>query len=88
MSRIQIITTDYFLFAIIAVQARMVRKSATLRYLKMGVANNYEGYYGSIAQRHSKAANILFIDRHVERIQNGNTDGMRNEGWPNGQDGS
>ena len=52
------------------------------------VADNYEGSYGSVAQRHSKAANILFVDGHVERIQNGNTDGTRNEGWPNGQDGS
>ena len=51
------------------------------------VADNYEGSYGSVAQRHSKAANILFIDGHVERIQNGNTDGMTNEGWPNRQAG-
>ena len=51
------------------------------------VADNYEGSYGSVAQRHSKAANILFIDGHVERIQNGNTDGTTNEGWPNRQAG-
>ncbi|MBI2469856.1 MAG: hypothetical protein HYV59_01250 [Planctomycetes bacterium] len=52
-----------------------------------GVANNYEGSYGSVAQRHSKAANILFIDGHVERIQNGDSDGTTNEGWPNRQAG-
>jgi prepilin-type processing-associated H-X9-DG protein len=52
-----------------------------------GVADNYEGSYGSVAQRHSKAANILFIDGHVERIQNGNSDGTTNEGWPNRQAG-
>jgi len=52
-----------------------------------GVANNYEGSYGSVAQRHSKAANILFIDGHVERIQNGTTDGTTSEGWPNRQAG-
>lgn len=52
-----------------------------------GVANNYEGSYGSVAQRHLKAANILFADGHVERIQNGNTDGTTNEGWPNRQAG-
>lgn len=52
-----------------------------------GVADNYEGSYGSIAQRHSKAANILFMDGHVERIQNGNSDGTTNEGWPNRQAG-
>ncbi len=51
------------------------------------VADNYEGSYGSVAQRHSKAANILFIDGHVERIQNGNSDGTTNEGWPNRQAG-
>ena len=51
------------------------------------VADNYEGSYGSVAQRHSKAANILFVDGHVERIQNGNTDGMTNEGWPSRQAG-
>lgn len=51
------------------------------------VANKFEGSYGSVAQRHSKAANILFIDGHVERIQNGNTDGTTNEGWPNRQAG-
>ena len=52
-----------------------------------GVANNYEGSYGSVAQRHSKAANILFADGHVERIQNGNTDGTTSQGWPNRQAG-
>ena len=52
-----------------------------------GVSDNYEGSYGSIAQRHSKAANILFIDGHVERIQNGNSDGTTNDGWPNRQAG-
>jgi len=51
------------------------------------VANNFEGSYGSVAQRHSKSANILFIDGHVERIQNGNSDGTANEGWPNRQAG-
>ena len=51
------------------------------------VADNYEGSYGSVAQRHSKAANILFIDGHVERIQNGNSDGTTNDGWPNRQAG-
>lgn len=52
-----------------------------------GVADNYEGSYGSVAQRHSKAANILFIDGHVERIQNGNSDGTTSQGWPNRQAG-
>ncbi|MFN3531466.1 MAG: prepilin-type N-terminal cleavage/methylation domain-containing protein [Candidatus Brocadia sp.] len=51
------------------------------------VANKFEGSYGSVAQRHSKAANILFIDGHVERIQNGDSDGTTNEGWPNRQAG-
>lgn len=51
------------------------------------VADNYDGSYGSVAQRHSKAPNILFIDGHVERIQNGNSDGTTNEGWPNRQAG-
>src|SRR3989304_4067404 len=51
------------------------------------VANKFEGSYGSVAQRHSKAANILFVDGHVERIQNGNSDGKTNEGWPNRQAG-
>lgn len=51
------------------------------------VADNFEGSYGSVAQRHSKATNILFADGHVERIQNGNTDGSTNEGWPNRQAG-
>ena len=55
---------------------------------RSAVANKFEGSYGSVAQRHSKAANILFIERtHVERIQNGNTDGTTNEGWPNRQAG-
>jgi prepilin-type processing-associated H-X9-DG protein/prepilin-type N-terminal cleavage/methylation domain-containing protein len=48
------------------------------------VADNYDGSYGSVAQRHSKGANILFADGHVERIQNGDSDGTANEGWPNG----
>jgi len=48
------------------------------------VASQYDGSYGSVAQRHSKGANILFIDGHVERIQNGDSDGTANEGWPNG----
>ncbi len=48
------------------------------------VASKYDGAYGSVAQRHSKGANILFIDGHVERIQNGDSDGTANEGWPNG----
>lgn len=51
------------------------------------VANKFEGSYGSVAQRHLKAANILFADGHVERIQNGNSDGKTNEGWPNRQAG-
>ena len=49
-----------------------------------GVADNYDGFYGSVAQRHSRGANILFMDGHVERIQNGDSDGTANEGWPNG----
>ncbi len=48
------------------------------------VADNYSGSYGSVAQRHSRGANILFMDGHVERIQNGDSDGTANEGWPNG----
>lgn len=52
-----------------------------------GVANNFEGSNGSVAQRHSKAANILFVDGHIERIHNGNTDGTTNVGWPNKQAG-
>jgi len=48
------------------------------------VASKYDGSYGSVAQRHSKGANILFMDGHVERIQNGDSDGSVNEGWPNG----
>jgi prepilin-type processing-associated H-X9-DG protein len=48
------------------------------------VADNFHGSYGSVAQRHSRGANILFMDGHVERIQNGDSDGNANEGWPNG----
>ena len=48
------------------------------------VASKYDGSYGSVAQRHSRGANILFMDGHVERIQNGDSDGSVNEGWPNG----
>ena len=48
------------------------------------VASNYDGSFGSVAQRHSIGANILFIDGHVERVQNGDSDGTANEGWPNG----
>ena len=51
------------------------------------VANKFEGSYGSVAQRHSKAANILFTDGHVECIQNGNSNGTTNAGWPNRQAG-
>jgi len=51
------------------------------------VASKYDGSYGSVAQRHSKGANILFIDGHVERIQNGDSDGTANEGWSNGHAG-
>jgi len=47
------------------------------------VASKYNGSYGSVAQRHSRGANILFMDGHVERIQNGDSDGTTNEGWPN-----
>ena len=52
-----------------------------------GVSNNFEGSYGSVAQRHARAANILFMDGHVERIQNGDSDGTTNKGWPNRQAG-
>lgn len=52
-----------------------------------GVANNFEGSNGSVAQRHSKAANILFVDGHIECIHNGDTDGTTNAGWPNKQAG-
>jgi prepilin-type N-terminal cleavage/methylation domain-containing protein/prepilin-type processing-associated H-X9-DG protein len=52
-----------------------------------GVANNFEGSYGSVAQRHSKAANILFIDGHVECIRNGDSDGTTGDGWSNRQAG-
>ena len=45
-----------------------------------GIANKFEGSYGSVAQRHSKTANALFIDGHVERIQDDNSDGTTNEG--------
>ena len=48
------------------------------------VASKYDGSYGSVAQRHSRGANILFMDGHVERVQNGDSDGTANEGWPNG----
>jgi prepilin-type processing-associated H-X9-DG protein len=48
------------------------------------VASKYDGSYGSVAQRHSRGANILFMDGHVERIQNGDSDGTVNDGWPNG----
>ncbi len=51
------------------------------------VASKFEGSYGSIAQRHSRGANILFVDGHIERIQNGDSDGDANEGWPNGHAG-
>ncbi|MCP4253422.1 MAG: prepilin-type N-terminal cleavage/methylation domain-containing protein [Candidatus Scalindua sp.] len=47
------------------------------------VANNFDGSYGSVAQRHSRGANILFMDGHVERVQNGDSDGTANKGWPN-----
>lgn len=52
-----------------------------------GVANDFEGSHNIVAQRHLKAANILFIDGHVECIQNGDSDGTTNEGWPNRQAG-
>jgi prepilin-type processing-associated H-X9-DG protein len=48
------------------------------------VASKYEGSYGSVAQRHSRGANILFMDGHVVRVKNGDSDGTANEGWPNG----
>ncbi len=48
------------------------------------VADNFDGSYGSVAQRHSRGANILFMDGHVERVQNGDSDGTANKGWPNG----
>ncbi len=48
------------------------------------VASKFSGSFGSIAQRHSGGANILFVDGHVERIQNGYSDGTSNEGWSNG----
>ncbi len=47
------------------------------------VASKYDGSYGSVAQRHSRGANILFMDGHVERVKNGDSDGTANEGWPN-----
>ncbi len=47
------------------------------------IARQYEGSFGSVAQRHSGGANILFMDGHVERVQNGDSDGTTNEGWPN-----
>ncbi len=47
------------------------------------VASKFNGSFGSVAQRHSRGANILFVDGHVERIQNGDSDGTINEGWPN-----
>ncbi len=46
------------------------------------VARNFDGIWGSVAQRHSRGANILFMDGHVERIQNGDSDGTTNDGWP------
>ena len=51
------------------------------------VASKFNGSYGSVAQRHSRGANILFVDGHIERIQNGDSDGAANEGWPNGNAG-
>ena len=51
------------------------------------VASKYDGSYGSVAQRHSRGANILFMDGHVERIQNGDSDGTANVGWPNSHAG-
>ncbi len=51
------------------------------------VASKFEGSYGSVAQRHSRGTNILFVDGHVERIHNGNSDGNDNEGWPNSHAG-
>jgi len=32
------------------------------------VASKYDGSYGSVAQRHSRGANILFMDGHVVRV--------------------
>ena len=69
--------------------SRMIVLSKTVllfdgRINNTGVASNYDGSYGSVAQRHSRGANILFMDGHVERIQNGDSDGTANEGWPNG----
>ncbi|UJS18176.1 MAG: prepilin-type N-terminal cleavage/methylation domain-containing protein [Candidatus Jettenia sp.] len=52
-----------------------------------GVADDFEGSHNIVAQRHSKAANILFVDGHVECIQNGDSDGTTNEGWPNSHAG-
>ncbi len=48
-----------------------------------GVADNYKGSFNTVAQRHSRGANILFMDGHVERVQNGDSDGTANKGWPN-----
>jgi prepilin-type processing-associated H-X9-DG protein len=48
------------------------------------VTRRFEGSIGSVAQRHSGGANILFMDGHVERVQNGDSDGTTNDGWPNG----
>ncbi|MHC4268266.1 MAG: hypothetical protein ACYSTS_07340 [Planctomycetota bacterium] len=48
------------------------------------VASKFEGSFGSVAQRHSRGANILFVDGHIERVSNGDSDGTINEGWPNG----
>jgi prepilin-type processing-associated H-X9-DG protein/prepilin-type N-terminal cleavage/methylation domain-containing protein len=48
------------------------------------VARNFDGSYRSVAQRHSGGANILFMDGHVGWVQNGDSDGTANEGWPNG----
>ncbi len=48
------------------------------------VASKFNGSYGSVAQRHSRGVNILFVDGHIERVQNGDSDGTVNEGWPNG----
>lgn len=48
------------------------------------VASKFDGSFGSVAQRHSNGANILFVDGHVERVQNGSSDGTSNEGWSNG----
>ena len=51
------------------------------------VASKYDGSYGSVAQRHSRGTNILFMDGHVERVKNGDSDGTANEGWPNSHAG-